>query len=175
MYLRTIFSIVIIVSISAGILSCRKKDEPTINRKAILSSSFWSVSAKTRYNVETPWKIEDLYSDSASCHKDDFYVFHRNGTLLYNLGYELCSYKNLQYLQYMNPIAQWDLNTYKNAIMVLYPDNTFDKLNIATLTSYKLVYTYTVEQGGVNYLYTETLMRREKTDYIDDYFYYWTW
>jgi len=145
--------ILLIITLIAMVVNCKKDENAATSRKDLLSGKTWIMTAETispAMNVNGTL-ITDFYSQEPSCTRDDIAKLNSNGTYTLEEGATKCSANDPQVYE----TGTWTLNS-DETVLVLTSNGTVTNAKIQELTATKLVIIEEETLNGIKYTLTST-------------------
>ncbi len=148
---KVIFSMLLPLLVMVVISSCKKIDEsvvPSPSYAEMITAHKWKLTAyKQTYSGYT----YDLYSESESCERDNYYVYSSDGAAYQDEGNTKCDFDDEQRITY-----KWSLSDDQTEFNERYYIEGYGSYtvsyNIKELTSEKMIVTY--KESGYTYTLT---------------------
>ncbi len=145
-------NLLLIITFTILVLSCKK--DAKVSKKDLLSGKNWIMTAETispAMNVNGTL-ITDLYSQTASCTKDDIGKFNSNGTYTLEEGLTKCNVNDPQVFE----TGTWTFNSNETILVMTSSTGSITNGNIQELTANKLILTEEETYNSINYTLTLT-------------------
>ncbi len=131
-----------------------QKDNEEVTRKDMLCGKNWVLISETinpALDVDGTL-ITDLYSQYATCDKDDIGKFNTNGTYTLEEGKTKCEGTDPQVYE----TGTWSFNSDETIIIVTPSSGSVDERKIQGLTANKLILTEEIINANIMYKITST-------------------
>ena len=145
-------SLLLIITLTFLVFNCKK--DAQVSKKDLLSGKNWIMTAETisPAMIVNGTLITDLYSQTASCTKDDIGKFSSNGTYTLEEGLTKCGVNDPQVFE----TGTWTFNSNETILVMTSNTGTVTNGKIQELAANKLILTEEETYNSINYTLTLT-------------------